>query len=690
MMICPRCGKELADGTRFCDGCGTQICETVFCPRCGEQNSADFSFCQRCGAALQGEPEKKKSGLPFRDLLRNRAVVFGGIGVIAVVAVVLIVSLIAGGFGGGGNNYAFYIKNGEINYTDFSKNGPMEISSRLGGGYGDSAMSGLANSIGPYVVLCSDGRTMFYPDRYDGGSFSLYYRNIAKTGEEPTRVDTGITAYYVTDKGDRVFYVKEGALYQHDLKERTRITSEVCNFAVSSDGKTVLYRDEDGGLYLWSGADAKDKIAGGVDSISKYSGDLSVIYYMKDGSLYKFGKDGSEKIASDVFRLVRIYDSGEAYYIKSVDEEIRLMDYVDDDKAAFDAGMEYPVSPTRPSAPRVYSSYYYSSREEYDEAVKKYGEEMDAYTKAYEQYQEDIAEYREKQDRDSIRSSLEYMAISRTAYTLYYYDGSDSAEVSDSLVSAYDVTSSTESAVLAVSVYERSEEMGKTRLSEITSPYELQNEVYAALYSDSRYVIVAGSGVTSFDQNEIYGFVIANDGSSVMFLDDVSGDYSKADLYQISFKDGEVEKPALYDTDVSTSCYGVLSNGSLYYFKDVRNNKGDLYIDRASVDYDVFCYRLDYYEDTGTLYYLIDYSPERGNGTLKMYKGGSSTRIADDVSDFVIVNGDNIFYLYDFSTRYYTGSVYLYKGREAEKIDDDVSGIIHIYSAEARRSFFAR
>lgn len=689
MMICPRCGKELADGTRFCDGCGAQICETVFCPRCGEQNSADFSFCQRCGAALQGELEKKKSGLPFRDLLRNRAVVFGGIGVIAAVAVVLVVSLIAGGFGGGRNNYALYIKNGEINYTDFSKNGPIEISSRLGG-YGDSAMSGLANSIGPYVVLCSDGRTMFYPDRYDGGSFSLYYRNIAKTGEEPTRVDTGITAYYVTDKGDRVFYVKEGALYQHDLKERTRIAGEVCNFAVSSDGKTVLYRDEDGGLYLWSGADAKDKIAGGVDSISKYSGDLSVIYYMKDGSLYKFGKDGSEKIASDVFRLVRIYDSGEAYYIRSVDEEIKLMDYVDDDKAASDAGMEYPVSPTRPSAPRVYSSYYYSSREEYDEAVKKYGEEMDAYTKAYEQYQEDIAEYREKQDRDSIRSSLEYMAISRTAYTLYYYDGSDSAEVSDSLVSAYDVTSSAESAVLAVSVYERSEEMGKTRLSEITSPYELQNEVYAALYSDSRYVIVAGSGVISFDQNEIYGFVIAGDGSSVMFLDDVSGDYSKADLYQISFRDGEAEKPALYDTDVSTACYGVLSNGALYYFKDVRNNKGDLYIDRSSVDYDVFCYRLDYYEDTGTLYYLIDYSPERGNGTLKMYKGGSSTRIADDVSDFVIVNGDNIFYLYDFSTRYYTGSVYLYKGREAEKIDDDVSGIIHIYSAEARRSFFAR
>ena len=57
MLICPNCGKELAEGTAFCDNCGTAIpaapaAETVFCANCGTQTDASSEFCQNCGAAV--------------------------------------------------------------------------------------------------------------------------------------------------------------------------------------------------------------------------------------------------------------------------------------------------------------------------------------------------------------------------------------------------------------------------------------------------------------------------------------------------------------------------------------------------------------------------------------------------------------------------------------------------------------
>ena len=72
MITCPKRGKELEDGTKFCDNCGTQIFEVVFCPNCVEQTSSEFAFCQRCGAPLAenaeapAEPDQEKRLFPKR------------------------------------------------------------------------------------------------------------------------------------------------------------------------------------------------------------------------------------------------------------------------------------------------------------------------------------------------------------------------------------------------------------------------------------------------------------------------------------------------------------------------------------------------------------------------------------------------------------------------------------------------
>ena len=61
MFTCNSCGAELAEGARFCDGCGAAIppaeesvAESGLCPNCGTQNAPGSRFCDSCGADLGG------------------------------------------------------------------------------------------------------------------------------------------------------------------------------------------------------------------------------------------------------------------------------------------------------------------------------------------------------------------------------------------------------------------------------------------------------------------------------------------------------------------------------------------------------------------------------------------------------------------------------------------------------------
>ena len=44
---CPECGQEVAEGTKFCDNCGTAL--IITCAGCGATLSAGTKFCAECG-----------------------------------------------------------------------------------------------------------------------------------------------------------------------------------------------------------------------------------------------------------------------------------------------------------------------------------------------------------------------------------------------------------------------------------------------------------------------------------------------------------------------------------------------------------------------------------------------------------------------------------------------------------------
>lgn len=95
MIKCPKCNKELSNDTKFCDGCGAQIFETIFCPNCGKQTSTEFAFCQSCGVSITEAPaEEKPVAAPVeKKKFPKKAIMFGGIGVAVVAVLILVISL---------------------------------------------------------------------------------------------------------------------------------------------------------------------------------------------------------------------------------------------------------------------------------------------------------------------------------------------------------------------------------------------------------------------------------------------------------------------------------------------------------------------------------------------------------------------------------------------------------------------
>ena len=86
MIVCPKCQKELVDGSVFCDNCGCNLQQTVFCPNCGRQVPASAAFCPGCGASTTVNVKKKEKTKKEKSSKTPL--------IIAVIAGVLVVALV--------------------------------------------------------------------------------------------------------------------------------------------------------------------------------------------------------------------------------------------------------------------------------------------------------------------------------------------------------------------------------------------------------------------------------------------------------------------------------------------------------------------------------------------------------------------------------------------------------------------
>lgn len=659
MMYCPNCNKELEDGALFCDGCGAQVTveeaaapevETVFCGQCGQQTDASAPYCQYCGAALGGDapaPAAKK-GLPKKALL------FGGIAVAAVAVIVLVISLI---FGGGRNNdYVAYFKDGELFFSAFKKDSVEVTSKLLDSEWKTKDDLADTDDFSYLVRMSADGKTMFYPDKIDDkGGYTIYYRDVTKADSEATKISSDVDYYFINNKGDKILYSKDGTLYVGPVDEPVKVASDVSYEAISADFKTVIYSEseevkekKDGyeethyeyTYYLWNDGEKEKIVSGKISSFSvldKYTDDgykkLSKVCYIKEDVLYimELGEE-AEKIDSDVSSVEMIYESGEIYYAKKGDE-LKYIDFINND----------------------------NKTEISDEQKKEtFGETQD----------------------------------------LYCYDDGESVLIAEGY---YYASFASEKAVAVVTI-KNTNSIKKVKLSQYEDEYwgpydaacnEIQNQYWDL--ENTRSVLAEGA-LTEIDLDDVYTTRISEDGSEIYFFcvgykeekDDEGNVISreqkeKGDVYLVTVKKATVNAPEEYDSDVSRNpSISLNRNDDLVYYKNYKSEDGktkaDLFVAQEEIDSDVLPGSV-WTMKNGAFVYYVDYNGEYDKqcGTLKIYKKGEATVIADDVRDYVVTPDNEVLYLLDYNVEKCRGELYRYNNGKNEFIDEDVIGVLDIY-----------
>lgn len=560
-------------------------------------------------------------------------------------------------------SYGLYIKDSELFFTDL-KNEAWQISSRFvdDGDIEDEDLAIYGYGLAAYTKVSSDGSLIFFPDKIEekDDGCNLYYRRTDDSNAEATKIDSDVTIYSVTPSASVVTYIKGAGedrnLYQYSIKndEKEKIASSVSDHYVSEDGSKILYMNVDGNLYFKSSGDEKEKIASDITSIVYHTEDFTTVYYIKDEALYKhpIGAD-REKIDSDISKVIQVYESGEVYYLKKDLEAQTLMDFVVDDMEKTDAD-----APSKaPSKPRSYN--YYTTEE---------------YEKAYAKYEQDYEAYYAKESRDEVRAYLPEAPLSHSVYSLYYYNGSEKNIITEAFADGIDAVAATEKPVISYVAYNQ-KDFNKLKLSQITTYDDIVNfteKVETALFSSSDRYVTIGDTASVVEQENATALRINESGTTVYFIDDIPEGKNAGDLYSVSVIDNTVGNPEVYDSDVYSGACFFLSDEQFLYFKDYKDGNGDLYLNKAKVDYDVNFSNLSYNSESGKIYYVTDWDSEKSYGTLKEYVNGEPAKIADDVYAYVYTPDGKVMYLYDYSLKYYAGELYLWDNGESKKIDDDV------------------
>ena len=625
-MKCTYCHAALPDDAKFCAECGHSVDAApakVFCPNCGAALAPDECFCSNCGtkcgaeSAAESVPQTKpvsKAKLP-RWLLPIAGVLAAAVLIAALFALIP----------GKSVAQVAYLRDGQLQHLHLSnKAEPREVTNRLDE---STAYSALFN----YTYFSEDGSKLFYPDRIEEDTYTLYCLDTTRRENEPVKIDSGISGYYKFNKdGDRVAYLKGGKLYLHDLKEKTKIASDVASFQISADGKTLVYLTGDSGdyrLYLKKGDKEEVKLASGVTSLSHVNGDFSTILFRKEDKLY-ISKNGREpeKIASDVTSVWESYDSGACYFIKEEDR-VSYWSLLTDDVGGEDSSW-------------VKSSY------------------SDSYTES------PVSE-------------------------LYYFDGKETTLVTAtarSLLSYHE-----EEGRLVISALP-DDELPRIRVSEFLKGTDSISSLVTEAYMEASRVYVLDKGkMTEIGLEDVNHLQMSRSGKKILAATELDKETGTFDLVEVTLSGSKVTSADKLDEDVASFAFLGESDNYVYLkvSEDAENstlaelyesNHFELYHNGEKVCEEVTNF-IRWSKDGKRVYYMDDYDADDYSGTLHCWDGKNSTKIQSDVYSGVMtaIDSRQILFLQDYSSKSGESDLILWKGKEAVKLDKDVRNIIAVY-----------
>ncbi len=461
MVQCGGCGSLMDESLTFCQRCGAPLKgnrrvdeipattaepaapprEEVLCIKCGAKMRPGMTFCQVCGATQDKQPKggkkkrrekrprkEKKPGKKGKRLLILLMVLLLS-GALAAAAIFLLPELLSEK----GTEYVLYLQDGELLYQDLAEEEPVALTTRLTDGL-DYSFSNMQIMTG----ISEDGRRIFYPDRIENGDIGvkLYCRDLRKPDEDPIKIDSGVIQYAINQDGSRVIYVKDGAVYVHDLEDKEKISGadgdeSLTYFQVNQECTMAVFL-KGNEFCIWTEADGTRTCFEDCDELLWVAEDFSAVCYRQEETIYRYTleDDSKEKLDSDVSGCLATAVTGQFYYTKKNELEYPVSDRIEDDMAEADAKITKPEKPDYPDAPDKPQWWDYEEEADYNEAKAAYDEAKEEYDKVCErlrkEYEEALAIYKEKENRDIMREWIGRKVLTSTVYKLYYYDGSES------------------------------------------------------------------------------------------------------------------------------------------------------------------------------------------------------------------------------------------------------------------------
>lgn len=614
----------------------------------------------------------------------------------AALSLAAIMFLTACSSGGSGekkmNNTApsvLYMKDGEMEYIKLDGDRkPMQITKKLDMEDGSYAFPTL-----PIITTISaDGNKMVYvddvdPDQHEG---KLYYREITKDGlSDAKKIDADIADAYVNENFTSMIYVTtNGGLYYYDFAkgEKERLDKGVVGMVYpSEDGKRVVYERPEKGTYELEIGGEKKKIADVINMVYA-SADLSLIYYIDDGVLYKksFGQE-EEEIDEDVLYVPDVYDTGEMYYVKNTDTKIDWAKFIDDDMVESDKNMEYVEEPGYPSRD------FFSSDAEYEKAYLQYQKQQEKYQK-----------FSEMTIRSEMRHRLENDEMIYQGYELHYYDGKQSKLVTDSLHGSYFWSSESEQGSISRGFsYNEGKAVGgylsygdyegkPIPLSEIMEKngaffFDLDSMLEVILKSYSGYYLVI-NGTPSQKlldfKTDPFGEIrdlmkITPSGDRAYLATDIR-EKGKTNIYKVDISNGKAGEATEFLEDVDIYATKILKDGSLIYTKtDSKDNMELILSDEVRLKEAYPPWKFNYNPQKDLMIIRSYEGSEDGETALWVYDMKEAEKIVDKEGQSILLASGDIVYIKDFDHDKMKGDLYLYvKDGDDIKLAEGVSDII--------------
>jgi len=528
----------------------------------------------------------------------------------------------------------FYIKDNNLNYTAFPEMKHYKVvNDTKSGSDFDSLFD--THKFGDLVKISKDSKRVFYPIYNIDDEYKLYYIDINDNRSRATLIDTHIAEYQINNDGTKICFTKweynkskdeyYNDLYFSDFKKNEKLCKDVQRFYLDQSGDNLVYMSTDG-IYI------KEKSKKTIKFDYNFNNkDISVdlLNYIKDEFMYY----GGVVIPNYVDSIMTMYESGDYYYCKNKSAKLALYDFVNDDLIKTDASMKKPIE----------SNY-----------------------KSKKNYQQDLNKYKNKLERDKLRTLLKKKTIIYETSSLYYYNGKKSTLITDYYADSWD-HSYVRPRVIYYYENRRSKE-SQFKISEISSVDEVYECVTNSDISPTAMYMAIGTKIIKLD-SPMEDIVINENEDALYYTGDFNNSDNIGNLYKRNIQGTSLKAPILYDEGVSTMFF---IGDSMFYLK----NNSDLYFNKEFVDTNVSGYRNESIGDTSSYLYFTNYNEDNQCGTLKVFNGKDVTQINEIVYDYYVLNSQYIIYLKDYDRKSSKGSLYLYNGQDNILIDEGVTAFL--------------